>query len=289
MSFQAAAEELSVTPAALSYQIKNLEAHLGVPLFHRLNRAVELTGAGRTLLPQATEGFDALRRGWRAAQRLNDNTTLVVTAGPAFTAKWLAPRLYKFAQAHPEIELRFAASLRIMDFKRDEVDIAIRFGLGEDEGVFSEHLYAGWLTPMMRADVAERIEVPEDLLGETLIHDDSLSFMDPKPDWERWFAAMGVAHGDLKGPRFSQADHALDLALEGAGVVLGRSSVALNLLRSGSLVAPFKLALTTDAMFRLVCPRGNETRPAVAAFRAWVKSEVARDRPLEEGLEFVHV
>src|SRR5210317_545459 len=99
MSFAKAADELNVTPAALSFQIKSLEEHLGAPLFRRLNRAVELTEAGRALSPGATEGFQALSAAWRAAQRLQDEQTLTVTAGPAFTAKWLAPRLYEFAQA----------------------------------------------------------------------------------------------------------------------------------------------------------------------------------------------
>ncbi|QHQ37027.1 transcriptional regulator GcvA [Algicella marina] len=287
LSFARAADELAVTPAALSFQIKNLEEHLGAPLFRRLNRAVELTEAGRVLLPDATEGFEALRRGWRGARRLQDSSTLVVTAGPAFTAKWLAPRLYNFAAAHPEIELRFVATLRMMDFDREEVDISIRYGLGQDEDLFSEPLYDGFLTPMMRPDVAERVKEPADLMKETLIHDDSLRFLPVVPNWERWLKAAGVAHGVLKGPRFSQADHALDLALEGAGVVLGRSSISLNLLRTGALVAPFRLALTTDAMFRLVCPKGQETRPAIRQFREWIHGEVAKDKPLAEGLDFV--
>ena len=103
LSFAQAAAELNVTPAALSFQIKSLEENLGQQVFRRLNRAVELTEAGRALLPGCTDGFEALRTAWRAAQRLNDTNTLTVTAGPAFTAKWLAPRLFDFAQAHPEI------------------------------------------------------------------------------------------------------------------------------------------------------------------------------------------
>ncbi len=140
LSFAQAAAELNVTPAALSFQIKSLEDHLGHPVFRRLNRAVELTEAGRALAPGVTDGFAALSAAWRNTQRLSDNKTLTVTAGPAFTSKWLAPRLFEFAQAHPEIELRFSASLRLIDFDRDEVDVAIRFGLGNDEGVFSEPL-----------------------------------------------------------------------------------------------------------------------------------------------------
>ena len=130
MSFAQAAAELNVTPAALSFQIKSLEEHLGTPLFHRLNRAVQLTEAGHALAPDAQAAFETLSAGWRAALRTQDHQSLIVTAGPAFTAKWLAPRLFEFAQAHPEIELRFSASLRIMDFARDNIDVAIRFGAG---------------------------------------------------------------------------------------------------------------------------------------------------------------
>ena len=129
MSFAKAAGELNVTPAALSYQIKALEADLGQPVFRRLNRAVELTEAGRALAPGTSDAFATLSTAWRTTKRLNESGVLTITADPAFTSKWLAPRLYKFAQAHPEIELRFNAGLKIADFNRDEVDVAIRFGL----------------------------------------------------------------------------------------------------------------------------------------------------------------
>jgi LysR family transcriptional regulator, glycine cleavage system transcriptional activator len=290
MSFAAAADELAVTPAALSLQIKNLEDHLGAPLFHRLNRAVELTEAGRTLQPLASEGFDALRRGWRAARRLQEHNKLVVTAGPAFTAKWLAPRLFGFAQAHPEIDLRFAATLKMLDFERDDVDVAIRFALKTpDDDLFSEVFYEGWITPMMRPDIAEKVKKPEDLLALPLIHDDSLSFLERPPDWKEWFRAAGVDAPNIRGLHFSQADHAVDFALEGGGVVLARSSVGAASLRSGALVAPFDLALTIDAQFRLVCPHGHETRPAIARFREWLHAEAAKDRPLAEGRRLVHI
>lgn len=289
LSFAKAADELAVTPAALSYQIKSLEEHLGAPLFRRLNRAVELTEAGHVLLPQASAAFDALRRGWRAAQRLQESAVLNITAGPAFTAKWLAPRLFKFAQAHPDIELRFSATLRVLDFDRDNVDVAIRFGLGDDAGLFTEPLYRGWITPMMRPEIAARIARPEDLLKETLIHDESLGFLPQPPDWKRWFAEQGIETGPLKGIHFDQADHALDMALEGAGVVMGRASIALNALRSGALVAPFELALTVDAHYRLVCPAGTQDRPDIRRFRDWIHAEMARDADLADGRRIVHI
>lgn len=275
LSFADAAEELSVTPAALSFQIKNLEAHLGAPLFVRRNRSVALTEAGRALAPGASSGFEILRAAWRDARRLTDSNRLTVTAGPAISAKWLAPRFGDFAQRHPDIELRLATTLTILDFARDGVDVGLRFGAGLDEGLFSEKLLDEWVAPIMRPEIAARLSRPEDLLAETLIHDESLAFLKRPPNWACWFAEAGVEVGELRGPQFSQADHSIDLALQGDGVALGRLSVAQLALRSGALVAPFPLALSMPARFRLVCPAGHETRPAVARFREWIKSEVA--------------
>ena len=192
MSFARAAEELNVTPAALSFQIKSLEEHLGQPLFRRLNRAVELTEAGRALAPGASDGFQILSSAWRAARRLQDQRTLTVTAGPALTAKWMAPRLYDFAQAHPEIELRFSASLRIMDFDRDEIDVAIRFGYGPDPDLYALPLAEEWVTPVMIPDLAARYPTPESLTKAPLIFDESISFLDPPCDWPAWFRAVGI-------------------------------------------------------------------------------------------------
>jgi len=186
MSFAQAAAELNVTPAALSFQIKSLEAHLGAPVFRRLNRAVELTEEGRMLAPGVSDGFAALSAAWRNTQRLSDNSTLTVTAGPAFTSKWLAPRLYEFAQAHPEIELRFSASLRLIDFDRDAVDVAIRFGLGQDKDVYSEPLIREWMTPMMTPDLAQRFGTLEKLSQAPLIHDESIAFFKQPTDWPAW-------------------------------------------------------------------------------------------------------
>jgi DNA-binding transcriptional LysR family regulator len=164
MSFAKAAAELNVTPAALSFQIKNLEEHLGTPVFHRMNRAVELTDAGRALAPGVADGFVTLAAAWRAAKRTGDSAALTVTAGPAFTAKWLAPRLFAFASAHPDIELRFTASLRLMDFDRDDVDVAIRFGLPREEPGLSMHVLSReWMTPMMTPEMAETYASPSDL------------------------------------------------------------------------------------------------------------------------------
>ena len=278
LSFRDAAAELNVTPSALSFQIKQLEDHLGAPLFRRLNRRVELTAAGEALAPGATEGFTALTAAWRMARRTLDSGLLTVTAGPAFTARWLAPRLFDFASRHPEVELRFAATLRLLDFARDDVDIAIRFGHPPES---EKDLHVAmeireWITPMMTPAVAARVAAPADLCRETLIHQDDTAWLKPPVDWSAWFRAAGVAPPAMQGPRFSQADHALDAAQAGAGVVLGRVSLADQALRTGALVAPFDVTLVPSAHFRVLCPKGAETRPETRAFLDWLRDEVAR-------------
>lgn len=287
MSFAKAAEELSVTPAALSFQIKSLEEHLGAPLFLRLNRAVELTEAGKTLVPGTAAGFQTLAAAWRAVQRLQDEQTLTVTAGPAFTAKWLAPRLYEFAQAHPEIELRFSASLKIMDFARDAVDVAIRFGAGENSDLWSMPLAEEWVCPVMTPALAEQYPTPESLTKAPLIFDDSISFLEPKCDWDAWFQAMGIDFKADHGPRFSQADHAIDAALAGVGVVLGRRALVVKDIDEGRLCMPFPKAIRTGARFTFLCPKGTQDRPQVRAFREWILREIDKTTYITEGLEFL--
>lgn len=288
LSFARAADELNVTPAALSFQIKSLEEHLGAPLFRRLNRAVELTEAGRQLAPGAEEGFATLRTAWRAAQRVNDQSSLTITAGPAFTAKWLAPRLFRFAQAHPDVDLRFSATLRVLDFNRDDVDAAIRFGLGDaTPGLFSQRVHDEWLTPMMTPQMAARYPTPEDLLSAPLLHQEDTRFLNDSIGWSAWFRAAGLPEPTPGGARFSQADHAIDAAVAEAGVVLGRISLTEMDLCAGRLVAPFPVALTTDAHYRFVCPKGMETRPQISAILDWILEETKTLSRYRDGRVFV--
>ncbi|MEM9967433.1 MAG: transcriptional regulator GcvA [Pseudomonadota bacterium] len=287
MSFAKAAEELNVTPAALSFQIKSLEDHLGAPLFRRMNRAVELTDAGRALAPDAQIAFETLVNGWRAAQRAQDHQSLTVTAGPAFTAKWLAPRLYDFAQEHPEIELRFSASLRRMDFTRDNIDVAIRFGYGPDPGLYSLPLAEEWVTPVMLPEMARRFPTPESLRDAVLIIDESIDFLDPPTDWAAWSDSMGIDPLVPSGPRFSQADHAMDAALAGIGVALGRRALIIKDLAEGRLVAPYGKAIRTGARFRFLCPEGAETRPQIDAFKNWILREIDKTIHVADAIDII--
>ena len=274
-SFAKAADELHVTPAALSFQIKSLEDRLGQPLFHRLNRAVELTELGRTLSPGLSDGFDAIRTAWRSARRQLDESSLTVTAGPAFTAKWLAPRLFSFAQIHPEIELRFIASLRRMDFGRDEIDLAVRFSAEDEPNLDSEPLFDELATPVMAPALVEKYGTLQGLKDAPLLHDHSISGMDLSANWPTWFNLAGLERKGLTGLRFSQADHGIDTALAGGGVILARTTLAAAAMRDGTLVAPFDLALSVHAKYRIVHQKGAETRPQLSAFLSWLRAEAA--------------
>lgn len=275
MSFAKAADELNVTPAALSFQIKSLEEHLGYPLFRRLNRAVELTESGKILAPGATEGFQTLTKAWSATKRLHDNRTLTVTAGPSFTSKWLAPRLFQFVQNNPDIDLRFSASLKMMDFTRDEIDVAIRFSQHDDEDLCSDVIIDEWLCPMVAPALADQIKTPADILKLPLLHQDDITFLHPAADWGTWFHAAGLEPPTTAGTHFSQSDHALDAALSGAGVVLGRVSIAERHLNDGRLIMPLELSIWANASYRIVCAPGAENRPQVARLVSWIKEEVA--------------
>lgn len=289
MSFAKAAEELNVTPAALSFQIKSLEQHLGQKLFRRMNRAVALTEPGRALAPGTAEGFEALARAWAAARRTGNSRVLTITAGPTVTSNWLAPRIHAFAVAHPDIDLRLSAGFRLMDFETDEIDVAIRFTYDSDPALTSVELGREWFIPVMAPELAERYTTAKSLATAPLLADDGVAFLSPPCDWPAWFRANGIDESPEPFTRFSQADHAIDAAISGAGVLLvWRTAVAKDLV-AGRLVAPVRVAIETRASLRLVCRKGAETRPHVAAFREWALAEFAETRQIAEGLKIVPV
>lgn len=287
LSFSKAAEELFVTPAALSYQIKSLEEHLGVALFRRLNRAVELTEAGRALQPGLASAFREMIEAVRSVERQKGARALTVTAGPAFTAKWLAPRFFGFAERHPEIELRFVASLRLMDLERDEIDAAIRYTPAPDEANYCELLIEDWVVPVAAPAVAARIQGPRDILREPLLHDDSLAIIRPAVELAHWLAAAGAgsAPAPARGTHFSDAGHAIDAAVAGAGVALSRATLVERDLAAGRLVAPIRVGLLTPGKYYFVCRKGAESEPRIATFLDWLRGEVESLAALGTGFD----
>ena len=281
VSFTKAADELGVTPAAISHQVRLLEDQLGVSLFRRLNRTVRLTDAGQACLPMLTEAFDLIRRGVEAATAADEGGALTVSVTPSFASKWLVPRIEAFAAGHPEIDVRISATIALVDFRTDPVDVAIRFGAGTYPDLRVEKLFSESVAPMCSPalrDGPAPLRRPEDLAGHTLLHDDSAYVIGPTPDWRMWLRLAGVEGVDsTRGPRFSGADLALQAAIEGHGVVLGRTSLARGDLAAGRLVRPFELSLPIEFGYFLVFPEAAAERPKVAAFHDWILAEARHD------------
>jgi len=280
MSFQKAAEELFVTPAALSYQIRQLEEHLDTRLFHRLNRAVELTPEGKVIATGVEDSFNLLKQTMTRLQRRKDASVLVISAGPAFTSKWLAPRLYRFLARWPDIDVRISASLKKADLTIGDVDVGLRFGSGNYEGCTSVKLLEECVTPMCSPSLVSGstpISEPVDLAKHTLIHDDTHinSGMFSLPDWKQWLEKAGVAGvvDAEKGTHFDIADHSLDAAIAGAGVVLGRTVLADGDIKAGRLVTPFDLRLKAEYAFYVVFAETRTNEKNIKRFTDWVSEE----------------
>lgn len=286
-SFTRAANDLSVTPGALSLQVKNLEEELGANLFIRSSKAVELTQEGKILFDGTSSSFKELQRCWRDLLEYVGSDRLSLTAGPAFVSKWLAPKLGAFTRQHPEMELQITASLEVMDLAANQVDLAIRFSRHVDSSLFSEELLEELIVPLMRPELANRIKSPEDLLNETLIQDTSLDFLEMPPSWKDWMKAQGIETEIRLGPKFNQADHAIDMAVQGTGVLLGRYTLAYDAVRMGALCTPLPFALSVAPKFWVVCATGEEDRPKTQAVRAWLKTEAdgTRKSISERGFE----
>ncbi|MGH1486867.1 MAG: transcriptional regulator GcvA [Cellvibrionaceae bacterium] len=279
LSFKNAAEELFVTPAAISYQIKILEEFLGVDLFIRENRLILLTPAGQRCFNDVKNGFELIARGIEKAQADQKSGALTVSAGPAFTVKWLAPRLHLFVDEHPDIDARVSAGLSFADLRHDNIDAAIRFGNAADDDLYIEELIREVALPLCHPDLLTgeyALTHPAALKHHTLIHDDSLIFNPKAPTWKTCLAKAKI--GDInpdKGLRFNQADHALQAAIDGSGVILARRVLALPDIRAGRLVIPFpEWELDTKMYYYFACLKEKAEQYKVKAFKEWIKSEL---------------
>jgi LysR family transcriptional regulator, glycine cleavage system transcriptional activator len=276
LSFSKAAEELHVTPAALSHQIRGLEDLLGLKLFIRRARSIELTEAARLIHPGIRSGFESLRVAIDQLDQGRRERVLVVSSTPGLTAKWLVPRLYRFLDQHPDIDTRITASVGYANFDTDGVDIGIRLTSGVHPDLYVEKLSDEWLLPLCSPRLLEAdppLRGPADLPRFNLIQIDLPGVV---PTWEDWMEMAGIGGIDTRrGLRLNVADHALDAASEGAGVVLGYKVVASRDIGLGRLVAPFGPEIPVPGRsYYFVCPKGDEKRPAIKAFRDWVFAEI---------------
>lgn len=281
LSFRDAAEELGITASAISHQIRTLEAYLDVRLFDRLTRAVALTEAGSALYPKLDVGFRLVESAAREVRSLRTASALVVTAGPAIAAKWLVPKLYRFQEQYPGIELRVLTSSRPVDLDREDVDVAFRHGRGDYPGLESVRLFGEAYTPMcaprLTEDARHPLRVPADLRHQRLLHDDAAALPGKgAAGWAQWLRSAKVRQVDAQaGAHFGQTDHAIQAAIDGGGVLLGRVSIAAFDLSAGRLVRPFELTLPSPFGYYFVTRQGRQRESAVAAFLSWIQAEAA--------------
>jgi LysR family glycine cleavage system transcriptional activator len=271
-----------VTAGALSHQIRGLEDLLGLKLFERHVRSIALTSAGKQLFPGLQTGFVHIRDAVAGLANASDERVLVISTPPGLTAKWLAPRLYRFSAAYPEIDVRVSSSLGNANFTTDGVDVAVRNLSADavaDADLVIDRLIALNLVPVCSPKLIETygpFTSPAALKGVPLIHDESLASRADMPTWADWFRAAGVDGVDVsRGLRFNSSDHALDATVEGAGMLLAHDVLAYDELRTGRLIAPFRLTLPTRRAYYFVCAKRRQDHPNVQAFRAWIKQEVA--------------
>lgn len=291
LSFNKAAKELYVTTAAVSQQVKSLEDQLGIILFHRLSRGLELTEAGLAGLPQLQKAFCLLTKGVAQIRGSQTQDLLTIESAPAFAAKWLLPRLKTFYARHPEIDLRIAGSLRQLDsgqhknslqeqFQIDEIDIAIRFGNGNYPGCQVDSLFEVSVMPLCSptlVDGEHPLQAPSDLRFHTLLHDDTP--WAGRPAWRDWFAAAKITELNAeRGMRFNSVQLTLQAAMDGQGIALSSAALAADDISAGYLVAPFDIQLPLDNAYYLVTMQDDADLPQIAAFRQWIVDEAEQFR-----------
>ncbi len=277
LSFNRAARELFVTPAAVSHQVKHLEAYLGVSLFQRTHRAVALTSEGAALATTVGELLGQLDLALDRA-RTRAPLELRVTTMESFAAKWLAARLHLFHHAHPNVRVRIDTGDEHADFLRGGFDVGIRYGAGSYTGVHAELLMKAPVfpvcSPTLLADSACRLQQPDDLRHYTLLHDESATGRPGVPAWSHWLTAAGATNVNASaGPVFSSIYLAQEAAVAGHGVALGVAPLVEDDLRQGKLVKPFSLELENHYAFWLICREVAQDRPDVEAFCKWLVAE----------------
>jgi LysR family glycine cleavage system transcriptional activator len=273
LSVKHAADELCVTPGAVSQMLKALELHLGVKLFRRVNRGIFLTDAGQGYLPPVRNAFRQIADASRRVAVSADTGVLTVSVTPFFAAAWLVPRLKDFQDAHPDIDLQVVTSNALVDFARDGVDVAVRHGLGRYPGLYSERVVAVEIVPVAAPTLVARLGKPTSAAEMTRwphVHDAD------RKGWHLWFQAQGIDEiGPPRGPAFDDSGLLLKAVLAGQGAgLLPAAMVALE-LAEGRLVKLADVVLLDEFAYYLVYPQSSRERPKVAAFRAWILNAAA--------------
>ena len=293
LSFKKAAAELHVTAGAVGHQVKLLEDYLGVSLFRRLTRALELTAEAQAMLPALREGLQAIGRAIESVRASDNATALTLMAPPGFTARWLMPRLGTFTRANPGVELHLASLAAMIDSQPHDVPmpaqpledsplVMVRFGTGDYPDMHVDEMFSAAYVPVCAPALAHGkpgLRAPADLAGHTLLHDDTRTEEGARPSWEAFLAAGDVKGVDsARGPHFSDASLAIDAAIEGLGVALAMKALVSADVAAGRLVIPFDLVAPTSYAYYLVLPRHRVRHRGVGTFRAWLLAEAAAER-----------
>lgn len=278
LSFKHAAEELNVTPSAVSHGIQTLEDWLGAALFARGNRTLVLTGAGAAYLPQVRTVLDLLARATEAVPGRRPNGRLTVSVAPSFGLRWLLPRLPRFRERHPDIEVSVDTTRAQVEFPRDGVDVAIRMGRGEWDDLYAKLLVAEQLVPVCSPLLAERLGSLADLESATLLHVETVS-----DDWQTWRSLANVEINPGRVLKFDTVNMAFEAAVQGLGIAMGRLPLVSSDIEAGRLVPLFGPPVSCATGYWLVAGRESLVRPEVVAFRKWISAELKDSSALTIG------
>lgn len=274
LSFTRAADELHVTQAAVSHQVKTLEQRLGVKLFRRLPKSLRLTDEGQALLPELRDAFERMARAINRVTSAQGAAALSVSTLTTFALSWLVLRLPRFQARHPDIEVRLNTTGRMVDFTREDVDVAVRYGDGNWPGLHVERMFEDELTPLCGRAYKDRLRQPADLREVPL-----LDASPPEPasvgEWGTWFKAAGIGQPPaMRAATFDSTKIAVQAAIDGMGVAIGSPYLFADDIAAGRLFQPFSLAVRNGKAYWLVCAEGTATRPKIKAFRDWIFSEL---------------
>lgn len=283
-SFTRAAEELFVTQGAVSHQVKALELELGFKLFNRERQRLVITAAGREYLNVVRDAFDRIALGTARLTQRQSSGVLTVSTSPDFAAKWLVHRLGRFGEMHPGIDLRVSATLHHVDFAREDVDMAVRHGVGEaswqglaGERLATETLFAICSPSLVRKRTSKLS--PADVLDLPLLH------LDDHSGWKRWLDAAQVkVPKSLHGIVLNRASMVIDAAINGQGIGLARSTLAAWDLINKRLIAPLPVSLPLTTAYWIVTPEATVNLPKIGIFRNWLLAEAKSDRKLLDAL-----
>jgi LysR family glycine cleavage system transcriptional activator len=291
LSIKKAAEELNVTSAAVSHQIQRLEESLGVELFRRRYRSIEMTEVGQLFLPYLQEGFERIRHAIEVVRHRQGTDVLTIDVPPSFSSHWLMPRLHSFIAAHPEVDVRVSTRMRQFSkatrgYRGDvqtvlnwvtESDVVVTFGTGGYPGMVVSKLMPLYIAPLCSPQLLtgpNALRKPEDLAKHVLLHDERGTLYENDSFWSMWLRAAKVSSiNDAVGPRFTHAAFAIDAAIAARGVVATTPILAAGAIKAGQLVEPFDIRVPLPGTYCVVSRPEVAASEVVAAFRAWICAE----------------